>query len=184
MKQNENEIELINQAKSDPEAFGKLYECYVDRIYSYVFYRTGNVHEAQDLTTRIFVKALNKIGTYRHMGLPFSAWLYRIAHNMVANYHRDNARKGEISLDEIPLIGLGQTSEHPELAVQKQQELNKLMNLISDLPKIRQELIILKYVDDLSNQEIAKIFRKTEGAIKSLYHRTILELRERIEVEE
>ena len=84
MSKNENDFKeesiLIERAKTDREAFGQLYERYVDRIYNYVYYRTGNAADAEDLTARIFERALNHIGNYRDQGVPFSAWLYRIAH--------------------------------------------------------------------------------------------------------
>ena len=112
------------------------------------------------------------------MGLPFSAWLYRIAHNLVANYHRDRARKQEISLDDVPGQVLPQLDQHPEARAVQTQEVENLLAMIHKLAPIRQELLILKFVDQLSNAEIGKILRKSEGAIKSLYHRTLLELRE------
>lgn len=175
---------LINLARKDPEAFGLLYERYVERIYNYIFYRTGNVNEAEDLTARVFFKAMTKIGTYRHMGLPFSAWLYRIAHNLVANYHRDNARNREISLEGDASVRLSGMNDHNEVSLDKKQEVEKILLLISDLPKVRQELIILKFVDKLPNAEIGKILHKSEGAVKSLYHRTLIEIREKIKLEE
>ena len=81
------ELSLIDRAKTDPEAFGQLYEIYVDRIYSYIYYRTGSHADAEDLTARTFFRALDSIGRYVHRGLPFSAWLYRIAHNPVSYTH-------------------------------------------------------------------------------------------------
>ena len=96
-----DESELIARAKTDKEAFGELYEQYVERIYNYVYYRTGNAEDAEDLTARIFFKAMQHIGNYHDRGLPFSAWLYRIAHNLVANWHRDRSRRKIISLDDI-----------------------------------------------------------------------------------
>lgn len=178
----DDEIKLINTARTDPVAFGQLYETYVDRIYNYIYYRTGNKNDAEDLTAKVFFKALNSIGSYRHMGLPFSAWLYRIAHNLVANYHRDWARIKEISLDNIPFSESDRKQELPETMMQKNMEVEALLNLISDLPRLRQDLIIMKFVDKLSNAEIGIILRKSEGAVKSLYHRTLLELRERIKI--
>lgn len=178
----DDEIKLINTARTDPVAFGQLYETYVDRIYNYIYYRTGNKNDAEDLTAKVFFKALNSIGSYRHMGLPFSAWLYRIAHNLVANYHRDGARIKEISLDNIPFSESDRKQELPETMMQKNMEVEALLNLISDLPRLRQDLIIMKFVDKLSNAEIGIILRKSEGAVKSLYHRTLLELRERIKI--
>jgi RNA polymerase sigma-70 factor (ECF subfamily) len=84
-----DEDDLVEAAKTDPEAFGKLYQRYVDKIYSYIYYRTSNREDAEDLTAKTFHRALSHIGRYKHKGRPFSAWLYRIAHNLVANWHRD-----------------------------------------------------------------------------------------------
>ncbi|MBK7915845.1 MAG: sigma-70 family RNA polymerase sigma factor [Chloroflexi bacterium] len=106
MTANLEESELIELAKHDNEAFGVLYERYHGRIYNYVYYRTGNVAEAEDLTARIFVRAMRHIGTYEDKGLPFSAWLYRIAHNLVANWHRDRSRRPLIALDDIFPCGM------------------------------------------------------------------------------
>jgi RNA polymerase sigma-70 factor (ECF subfamily) len=178
LKDSQEEIALIDAAKSDPAAFGELYKRYVERIYNYIYFRTGSVRDAEDLTEKVFFKAMSNIKSYRHMGLPFSAWLYRIAHNLVANYHRDRARKQEISLDDVPGQVLPQVDHHPEVRALKSQEVESLLATIHKLSPIRQELLILKFVDQLSNAEIGKILRKSEGAIKSLYHRTLLELRE------
>jgi RNA polymerase sigma-70 factor, ECF subfamily len=175
-----DEIALIDAAKSDPAAFGKLYKQYVERIYNYIYYRTGSAKDAEDLTGKVFFKAISHIKGYKHMGLPFSAWLYRIAHNLVANYHRDRSRKQEISLDNVPGQVLPQTQLQPETRVLRNQEVEDLLVTIRDLAPNRQELLILKFVDELSNKEIGMIMRKTEGAIKSLYHRTLLELREKM----
>jgi len=178
-----DEKKLIDAAKTDPAAFGELYRKYVERIYNYIYFRTGSTRDAEDLTGRVFFKAMGHIKSYKHMGLPFSAWLYRIAHNLVANYHRDRSRKKEISLDDIPVQILPRYESHPEISVVRNQEVENLLVTIRDLAPNRQELLILKFVDQLSNAEIGMIMRKSEGAIKSLYHRTLLELRERMNTE-
>lgn len=180
----QDEKTLIDKAKRDPAAFGILYERYVERIFNYIYYRTGSANDAEDLTGKVFFKAMGHIQNYRHMGLPFSAWLYRIAHNLVANYHRDRARKQEISLDDMQGQTLVQTSPQPEPRLVRSQEVENLLVMIRDLAPNRQELLILKFVDQLSNAEIGQIMRKSEGAIKSLYHRTLLELREKMESEQ
>lgn len=172
------EVTLINAAKTDPQAFGLLYERYVDRIYNYIYFRVGSVTDAEDLTAKVFFKALRNIGSYRHMGLPFSAWLYRIAHNLVANFHRDRSKTQEISIENLVVEDTSRISA-PEHLLEIQQENTYLMGLINDLSPQKRELIILKYVHKLSNEEIGQIFGKTEGAIKSLYHRTLVELKER-----
>ena len=180
MTDSQDERALIDQAKSDPAAFGTLYQRYVDQIYNYIFYRTGSAKDAEDLTEKVFIKAMGHISSYKHMGLPFSAWLYRIAHNLVANYHRDRSRKQDISLEDVPGQILPRTEMHPETRVVRSQEIDNLLVAIRDLAPNRQELLILKFVDQLSNAEIGMIMRKSEGAIKSLYHRTLLELREKM----
>lgn len=180
MSQNTDEIALIDNAKNDPTAFGELYKRYVERIYNYIYYRTGSAKDAEDLTGKVFFKAMDHIKGYKHMGLPFSAWLYRIAHNLVANYHRDRSRKQEISLDNVAGQTLPQAAPLPESRVVHSQEVEDLLMTIRDLAPIRQELLILKFVDQLSNAEIGQIMRKSEGAIKSLYHRTLIELRKRM----
>ena len=178
MDEKQQERALIDRAKKEPAAFGELYRRYVDRIYNYIYYRTGSAGDAEDLTGKVFFKAMSHIKGYKHMGLPFSAWLYRIAHNLVANYHRDRARKQEISLDNLPGQILPRSELHPETRTMRTQEVDALLARIRDLAPNRQELLILKFVDQLSNAEIGLIMRKSEGAIKSLYHRTLLELRE------
>lgn len=184
MTSQKDEIALIDAAKKDSAAFGELYKNYVDRIYNYIYFRCGSVRDAEDLTGKVFFKAMSNIKGYKHMGLPFSAWLYRIAHNLVANYHRDKARKQEISLEDVPGQVFPHTGPHPEVRAERSQEVEDLLVTIRHLSPIRQELLILKFVDRLSNAEIGQIMRKSEGAVKSLYHRTLLELRELMNLEE
>ncbi len=172
---------IIRAAKGDGEAFSVLYQRYVRRIYNYIYYRTGNQHDAEDLTERVFFRALNHIHNYRNRGLPFSAWLYRIAHNLVANWYRDTKRRKEVPLeDHAYTIHRG---ELPESSLVRLQEVEQLMAALRRLPPERQNLLILKFVERLSNEEIAQIMGRTEGAIKSLYHRTLLALRDEIGID-
>lgn len=173
------EDEAIRRAaEGDTEAFTLLYERYVHRIYNYIYYRTGNAHESEDLTSRVFHRALNHIPRYDNRGVPFSAWLYRIAHNLVANWHRDNSRRKEVPLEDF--------TQHPHRAMAPEasmvdsQEKEELLKVIRRLPPDRQQLLILKFVEGLSNQEVATIMMRSEGAIKSLYHRTLLALRDEL----
>jgi RNA polymerase sigma-70 factor (ECF subfamily) len=170
----ENAIALASQGNQ--EAFGALYERYVDRIYNYIYYRTGNQFDAEDLTARVFFRAMRHIENYTDRGLPISAWLYRIAHNLVANWHRDNSRRREVPLDEILLVR--PDGEHPEWALLQSEEQERLLRVIRHLPPERQQLLILKFVQHLSNAEIGEVMGRTEGAVKSLYHRTLLSLRD------
>jgi RNA polymerase sigma-70 factor (ECF subfamily) len=173
------ESELIQLAKTDPDAFGEIYERYVKRIYNYVFYRTGNHHEAEDLTARVFQRALQHIHKYEDRGVPFSAWLYRIAHNLVVNWHRDRSRRKIVPLDELIISTLGR--EAPEYVTERREETDLLLEAIRHLPDDRQQLLILKFVERLPNAEIGEIMGRSEGAVKSLYHRTLIALRKEIE---
>ena len=171
-----DEIALKLAAQGDQEAFGVLYERYVGRIYSYIYYRTGNQHDAEDLTARVFFRAMRHVGNYKDRGLPLSAWLYRIAHNLVANWHRDNSRRKEIPLEEIILVR--HSGELPEAVLIENEEKENLLKVIHRLPEDRQMLLILKFVEHLSNAEIGQVMGRSEGAVKSLYHRTLLSLRD------
>lgn len=174
-----DETTLIQRAKTDKEAFGRLYELYVERIYNYVYYRIGNHADTEDLTSRIFFRAMEHIVTYEDQGVPFSAWLYRIAHNLVANWHRDHSRRLQVSLDDIASWRVSEIE--PESDTELMEDKEMLLAAIRRLPAERQEILILKFVERLSNAEIGDIMGRSEGAVKSLYHRTLLVLREEME---
>jgi RNA polymerase sigma-70 factor, ECF subfamily len=171
-----DEEQLIEQAKTDPEAFGRLYELYVEKIYNYIYYRLGNHHDAEDLTAKVFYRALNHIAHYNHKGVPFAAWLYRIAHNLVVNWHRDHSRRQMVGLENLDLSGDKQESPHH--AAEQTNERELLLAAIQHLPRERQELLMLKFVERMSNAEIGRVLGRSEGAVKSLYHRTLVSLKE------
>jgi RNA polymerase sigma-70 factor (ECF subfamily) len=173
---------LAQRAKTEREAFGVLYQRHVTAIYRYVYYRVGNAEDAEDLTAKVFARALKHVHNYNDRGLPFTAWLYRIAHNVVANFHRDNSRHPSVSFDEIDLH-----SAHHEDADHKidhDRDRERLLRAIRQLPDERQHLIVLKFVEQKQNNEIGQIMNRSEGAIKSLYHRTLLQLREVLDQDE
>ncbi|WP_322801098.1 sigma-70 family RNA polymerase sigma factor [Thermoflexus sp.] len=173
----EDERRLVERARRDPEAFGELYLRYVRSIYNYIFYRTGDPEEAEDLTSRVFLQALQHLPRFRERGLPFAAWLFRIAHNLVANWHRDRQRHPVFPLSEN---GHERSAERVEAALERQEEREQLLKAIRRLPPDRQQLLILKFVEGLSNAEIARIMGRTEGAIRVLYHRTLEALRKEL----
>lgn len=171
-----DEDDLIKQAKTDPEAFGKLYERYVEKIYNYIYYRVGNRPDAEDLTAKVFFRALNHIPHYKNKGVPLAAWLYRIAHNLVANWHRDQKRHQTVGLENLVLRG--DKRENPQHVAERTNEREILLTAIQKLPPQRQELLMLKFIERMSNAEIGQILGRSEGAIKSLYHRTLVSLKE------
>ncbi len=173
---------LAGQARQDPAAFSALYERHVGAIYRYVYYRVGNAEDTEDLTARVFMQALKHIGAYNDRGVPFSAWLYRIAHNVVANYHRDNSRHPSVPLDDMELHGAHH--DDADAKIDGDRERQRLIRAIATLSEDRQQLVVLKFVQQLQNAEIGQIMRRSEGAIKSLYHRTLAQLREALEKNE
>lgn len=174
-----DERELVERAKRDPEAFGLLYERYVAQIYRYLYYRTGNIQDAEDLTARTFYRALEHLPRYQERGLPFAAWLYRIAHNIVVNWQRDRRRRPIIALDRVvTYVGV---EEDPQGVLEEREEREQLLRAFRRLSPERQELLILKFVEGMSNAQIGAIMGRSEGAIKSLYHRTLLELKKNLE---
>ncbi len=176
-----DESALIEQAKTDHDAFGQLYDRYALRIYQYIYYRTGSEPDAEDLAAKTFMRAWQHMSNYDDRGVPFSAWLYRIAHNLVANWHRDRSRRKVISLEDL---GRWQVNEDgPEASALLAEDRAALLAAVRRLPADRQELLTLKFVEHLSNAEIGSVMGRSEGAIKSLYHRTLLSLREDLQPE-
>ena len=173
---------LVKLAAEDKDAFGELYERYLPKIYNYIFYRTGNTQDAEDLTAKVFFRAMSHIGNYVDKGVPFQAWLYRIAHNLVANWHRDQGRRKIIALDDYVARSL--KSDAPDRLSEELEEQRQLMEAVRRLPEDRQQLLLLKFIEQMSNAEIGEIMGRTEGAIKSLYHRTLLALREELQLQE
>lgn len=171
----EDEAVLVAEARHNRVAFGRLYELHVHKIYNYIYYRTWNHHDAEDLTAKVFFKALEHMGRYQDRGAPFSAWLYRIAHNVVANWHRDSRRSETVALEEVAgQLGQG---DDPHWVTERSEAQQRLVSEIRVLPSARQQLLILKFVAHLGNREIGEIMGRSEGAIKSLYHRTLVALR-------
>jgi len=170
-----DEMSLAQRAGSDSKAFGELYERHVRKIYNYIYYRTGNVHDAEDLTEMVFQRALRHVAKFEDKGVPFTAWLYRIAHNLVANWHRDRSRRPIVPLDQY--VAVSEVSKHPESEAMAFEETELLMTIVRQLPPDRQQLLILKFVERMSNAEIGEVMGRSEGAVKSLYHRTLNALR-------
>lgn len=177
------ESELVAQAQQDPTAFGTLYDRYVDRVYAYIYTRVGNsVQDTEDLTALTFYRALSRLASYEDRGLPFSAWLFRIAHNLVANWHRDRSRRRFLSLDR--LWGHAYDEYTPEEQVEQEENHDALWAAINRLPKDRKDLLLYKFSGRLSNVEIGELMNKSESAIKSLYFRTLAALRQDLEARE
>lgn len=165
-----DERTLVRRAQTDAQAFGALYDRYVQRVYRYCLYRTHNAHEAEDLTAQIFLAALEGLPRYRQDG-HFAAWLFAIANRKVADYHR---RKPLEPLDEALLPPL---HADLELTVEKSQRSARLLRLIQALAEEERDLIHLRYVAELSFAEIAVTLKKSEEAVKKMLYRLIARLK-------
>jgi RNA polymerase sigma-70 factor, ECF subfamily len=163
--------------KGDRDALEELYLEHFDRIYSYLHMTVGNRHDAEDLTTQTFLKMLESIGRFRWGTAPFSAWLFRIAHNLAMDHFR--ARRRWQPEDEVP---------EPEGAVESSAEEEamrvlsgeSMLELIEQLSDEQRQVLILKFVFDFSNVEAATVLDKTEGAVKSLQHRALASLQRHV----
>ena len=169
---------LVERAQQgDREALEELYLIYFDRIYSYLHMSVGNRHDAEDLTTQTFLKMLESIGKFRFQAAPFSAWLFRIAHNLAMDHFRAARRwqpeeevpeplgSEEVSAEEEALQAIGQKS---------------MLELIEGLSQEQQQVLTLKFVFNFANAEAATILGKTEGAVKSLQHRALVSLQKQL----
>ncbi|MFQ5858717.1 MAG: sigma-70 family RNA polymerase sigma factor [Anaerolineae bacterium] len=170
----QDERELIRRAKEyDPSAFAEIYERYYQRIYNYIYYRISDGVMAEDLCSEVFVKTLEAIDSYTFQGVPFSAWLYRIASNLVIDHYRRQPVQPEMSWEDgRPLV----TDENPGVSLERHFDHQELRRALRGLTSDQQQVIILKFVDGLSNNEVAHILGKTEGAVKSLQHRALASL--------
>lgn len=172
----EAEYNLIEQAKKgEVEPFGKLYDHYIAQIYRFVLVKVNNRAEAEDLTHDVFLSAWQNIKGYKHKGFPFSSWLYQIARNKVIDHYRTKkANTSFENLDENLLKVVGVVENRLEKVLQ----IEHVKGAISQLSPEQQDVVIMKFVEDLSNDEIAKALSKTEGAVRLLQHRAVNNLKE------
>jgi RNA polymerase sigma-70 factor, ECF subfamily len=169
---------LVDQAqKGDRGALEELYLIHFDRIYSYLHVSVGNRHDAEDLTTQTFLKMLEAIGRFRWQSAPFSAWLFRIAHNLAMDHFR--ASKRWQPEEEVPEPEPDESTSAEAGALQAIGR-KSMLELIDDLSPEQQQVLTLKFLFNFSNAEAATILGKTEGAIKSLQHRALASLQKQI----
>ena len=170
---------LVDDAqRGDSAALEELYLIHFDRIYGYLHVTVGNRHDAEDLTTQTFVRMLESIGRFRWGSAPFSAWLFRIAHNLAMDHFRVR-RRWQLE-EEVPEPPPDETTSAEAVAFQSIGR-SSMLDLIEDLSPDQQQVLTLKFVFDFSNGEVATILGKTEGAIKSLQHRALTSLQKQLE---
>ena len=165
---------LVDRAQhGDRDALEELYLIHFDRIYSYLHVSVGNKHDAEDLTTQTFLKMLESINKFRWQSAPFSAWLFRIAHNLAMDHFRA-ARRWQPE-EDVPEPPPDESTSAEEGALEKIGK-RSMLELIDELSPEQQQVLTLKFVFNFSNKDVATVLDKTEGAIKSLQHRALVSL--------
>lgn len=177
------DVALIRAAQRDPTLFASLYERYLPRIYGYVRLRIPRAEDAADLTHQVFAQALGALPRYREQGPPFSAWLFRIARNLVADHHR--WRHDDVCWDLDPRAAALQAREEGvEATVLRREAAARLRELLIRLDPHKRELVVLRFVSGLKISEIAQIVGRSEPAVKGELRRVLRALREEYDDDE
>jgi RNA polymerase sigma-70 factor, ECF subfamily len=173
------DLPAVRAAQADRAAFATLYRRYLDRVYGYAFYQLGDHHDAEDVTERIFLAALGALPDFRDRGSTFRAWLFRIAHNTIANAHRSRARRRTEPLPDDFQRAAPNADPAPQVALA--DELREIRRAVAQMPDDRRQVILLRFVDDLSTNEIAEVLDRSPGAVRVLLHRSLRELASRLD---
>ena len=171
----QDEEKLVRRAQQEPEAFAQIYEEYFDKIYRYIVIRIGSEAEAEDLTQQVFLNALKSLSSFKWKGVPFSSWLYRIAHNQVVDYLRKKAKHATESLNGM--VKAVVSDDNPQMEFERKVDIEQVFLATKRLTEAQCEVISLRFASELSVAEAAKVMGKSEGAIKALQHSAIVALR-------
>ncbi len=172
-----NDDLLARALKGDAEAFGDLYERHMMSIYRYVYYRIGEVREAEDLTETIFLRTWQALPDFKLGKASFKTWLYRVAHNLMVDYYRTHKEELELPEDsEVP-----SPSPQPEEQVIAMEKSTHIRMAIWKLKPQHQEVLTLRFINELSHKETAEVMGKSVGAVRVLQHRALKALQEQFE---
>jgi RNA polymerase sigma-70 factor (ECF subfamily) len=174
-----NERQLVLQAQAgNSEAFGQLYDAYMERIYRFVYFRVEDQQTAEDITSQVFLKAWSNLDRFQFSRTPYLAWLYTIAHNAVIDHYR--TRKVTTALDDVQLS----QPDHSELVeneIDLTAEMKSVKTALQSLTDDQQKVLTLKFIEGMSNNEIARHLGKREGAIRALQMRGLQALAKQLE---
>lgn len=174
----DDERAIVEAARRDPEAFGELYARHVDPIYSYLLHRVRDRADAEDLTALVFSRALAALPEFDWRNVPFRAWLYRIAGNLVVDYWR--RRRDRIPLDRAAT--LPDSGPSPDDLIEESDLRARLRRALTTLPDPQQEAVVLHFGQGLTYRQVGEVLGRSEGAAKQLVHRALLNLRRELEV--
>jgi RNA polymerase sigma-70 factor, ECF subfamily len=172
---------LVAHAKRDREAFGGIYDRYVDQVYQFIYRRVKDHPTAEDLTARVFFRALEQLPRFEWRGVPFGGWLIRIAANLIHDHHGDAQR--HVSLDEWAEDATAIASSDPSVEEQyaSRQAASTLWQEVFTLPIAEQQVLVHRFAHDMSIREIASTLGRTDGAVKQLLFRAVRRLRQRLQ---
>jgi RNA polymerase sigma-70 factor, ECF subfamily len=174
----EDEATIIRRAQSgDRAAFARLYDRYQPAVFTYLYYRLGDQASAEEMTSEVFVRMVEKINGYTPNGRPLLAWLYTIARNLRTDHLRQNGQTQLLPLDERLLSG----GEEPSQAVEGRLTQACLQEAVRLLTEEQRQVVVAKFIEGRSNAEVARLLDKPEGAVKSLQHRALAALRKILE---
>lgn len=171
---------VVLAARGDRDAFGLLYERHVHKVYRHVYYLTNDPEAAEDLTAQTFLRALQAIPTYEVRGVPFQAWLLRIAYNLTVNHRKAQRNNGHAPLPER-VEGLADTVPSDADDPQADVEPEKLWGLVRKLRDDQRQVIVMRFADGLSYKEVAQALGKTVGAVRVIQYRALMALRRSLE---
>ena len=173
-----NEEELVRAAQGGQrEAFARLYETHVERVYRYLLYRVGQPADAEDVTADVFIRAMKALPSYKARGTPLMAWLYRIAHNQAVNFLKKRARQGERNLEDVS----APSSDDPEREALDRASLAEAEQAMESLTSLQRQVLSLRFTAELSIAETGLIMKRSQGAVKFLQYSALQALRRNLE---
>ena len=173
---------MIRRAQSgDASAFGRLYEHFYDKIFRYVMFKTGDRIDAEDITTDVFLRMLESIGSFKFQGYPFSSWLFRIAHNLIVDHFRRKSRRQTAPLEEAMVVAGGSSSDMDH-KIDVDLSVAEVYEAMDDLTDLQREVMSLRFAAGLSVKETAEAVGRKENAVKALQHAAVKKLRTALNV--
>jgi len=174
----DGEEKLIKSAiNGEASAFGLLYDRYQPKIYRFIYFKVSHREEAEDLCHQVFLNAWQNISGYKHKGFPFSAWLYSIARNRIIDYYRAN--REIVSIEKID-IAIEDAKNAVHKKIEHKLELEKIRETLKGLSQLEQDIIIMRFIEEMSLKEVAKALQKNELSVRVMQNRAIKKLKKLI----
>jgi RNA polymerase sigma-70 factor (ECF subfamily) len=176
LKVNHNAVDILLRRvrQGDAAAFGEIYASYIERIYRYVYYQVKDRMLAEDIAEEVFLKAWRNLDSYKGNGASLSSWLYRIAHNLVIDNFRAGKKLAAMKREVVD------DTDSPQHTAESNWQKQRLLEVVDTLPEQQKQLILLKFIEGMNNEEIAQVTGKTQGAIRIMQMRALASLRQRL----